>query len=70
MSADKHDGRWIVRSVTGQAAHKAYRCPSCSQVIPPGTPHVVAWSAEPPIGSDSAVANRRHWHTSCWQRRA
>jgi hypothetical protein len=68
-SAIKHDGPWVVRAVTGQASQKSYRCPSCSQVIAPGTPHVVAWPSEPPLGSDSAVANRRHWHTSCWQRR-
>jgi len=68
-SAIKHDGPWVVRAVTGQASQKSYRCPSCSQVIAPSTPHVVAWPSEPPLGSDSAVANRRHWHTSCWQRR-
>lgn len=68
-SAAKQDGAWVVRNVTGQASHKSYRCPSCSQVITPGTPHVVAWPSEPPLGSDSAVAYRRHWHTSCWQRR-
>ena len=68
-SAIKHDGPWVVRAVTGQASQKSYRCPSCSPVIAPGTPHVVAWPSEPPLGSDSAVANRRHWHTSCWQRR-
>ncbi|HET9649435.1 MAG TPA: hypothetical protein VFP34_14565 [Microlunatus sp.] len=68
-SAVKHDGRWVVRSITGQATHKSYRCPSCSQIIQPGTPHVVAWPADPPLGSDSAVAYRRHWHTGCWQRR-
>jgi hypothetical protein len=67
-SAIKQDGRWIVRTVTGQSAQKSYRCPGCSQTIPPGTPHVVAWPSEPALGSGSAVANRRHWHTSCWQR--
>ena len=32
-SAEKRDGRWIVRSVSGAAASKAYRCPGCSQLI-------------------------------------
>ena len=27
----------------GAAATKAYRCPGCNQLIPPATPHVVAW---------------------------
>ena len=35
-SAVKTDGRWIVRSVSGAAAEKAYRCPGCQQLIPPG----------------------------------
>lgn len=68
-SANRRDGAWVVRTVSGQATQKSYRCPSCNQIISPGTPHVVAWPAEPPMGGDSAVAHRRHWHTSCWQRR-
>ena len=42
-SATKRDGRWIVRSVSGSAATKPYRCPGCNVEIAPGTPHVVAW---------------------------
>lgn len=68
-SATKSDGRWIVRSVAGAAAVKSYRCPGCSQLIPPGTPHVVVWPAVPSLLSDSGVEERRHWHTACWQRR-
>jgi hypothetical protein len=54
-----------VRSISGSAATKAYRCPGCDQEIPPGTPHVVAWPADEPEGT----VERRHWHTRCWQRR-
>lgn len=69
-SAVKSDGRWIVRSVPGAAAVKTYRCPGCSQVVSPGTPHVVAWPAEPGLLTASGLEERRHWHTGCWQRRA
>lgn len=58
---------WQVRSVSG--GDKSYRCPGCNQLIPPGTGHVVAWRSDHLWGSDAAVADRRHWHTSCWQRR-
>ena len=68
-AATKADGRWVVRSVPGAAALKAYRCPGCQQVITAGTPHLVAWPVEPALLSDSGLAERRHWHTSCWQRR-
>jgi hypothetical protein len=68
-SVIKSDGRWIVRSVAGAAATKAYRCPGCNVEIRPGTPHVVAWPDTPGLLSQSAVEERRHWHTSCWQRR-
>lgn len=68
-SAVKSDGRWIVRGVPGASAHKAYRCPGCDMTIPEQTAHVVTWPAEPSLGSTSPVAERRHWHTSCWARR-
>jgi hypothetical protein len=58
------DGDWVVRQVPGAAATKQYRCPGCDQEIRPGTAHVVVWSAEEP-----GPAERRHWHTACWQRR-
>ncbi len=58
------DGEWIVRHVPGAAATKTYRCPGCDQELVPGTAHIVAWPAYTP-----GVAERRHWHTSCWQRR-
>ena len=68
VGVDKRAGRFIVRTVSGSSATKAYRCPGCSKAIPAGTPHVVAWPAEPGLLSDSPVAERRHWHTGCWQR--
>jgi hypothetical protein len=68
-SVIKSDGRWIVRSVSGAAATKTYRCPGCNVEIRPGTPHVVTWPDTPGLDSQSPVEERRHWHTSCWQRR-
>jgi hypothetical protein len=68
-AATKADGRWIVRGVTGAAAIKVYRCPGCQQPIPTGTPHVVVWPDVPSLLAESPVAERRHWHNGCWQRR-
>ena len=65
----KADGGWVVRTVAGAAATKTYRCPGCQQPIPVGFPHLVAWPEQPGLLSGSAVAERRHWHTACWQRR-
>ncbi|GAA2163390.1 ATP/GTP-binding protein [Actinomadura napierensis] len=63
---DGPDGEWIVRSITGAAAVKAYRCPGCDHEIPPGVPHVVAW----PAGDRGGADDRRHWHSPCWNARA
>ena len=60
---DWPDGDWVVRPVPGAAAGKAYRCPGCDQELYPGTAHVVVWPTH------AGVADRRHWHTVCWQRR-
>jgi hypothetical protein len=59
------DGDWIVRSVTGAAATKNYRCPGCDQEIYRATPHLVAWPADGTGGADE----RRHWHRPCWAAR-
>jgi hypothetical protein len=59
------DGDWAVRSISGSAATKTYRCPGCDQEIRPGVPHVVAWPSDRPSGED----DRRHWHTPCWNAR-
>ncbi len=55
---------YLVRSITGQAAIKPYRCPGCDQLIGPGSPHVVAWPTD-----DLDAAGRRHWHAVCWAAR-
>jgi len=61
--------RWVVRSVSGAAATKPYRCPGCLQVIAPAVPHLVVWPAETGLLGEGGVADRRHWHTPCWRRR-
>ncbi|MFC4053321.1 ATP/GTP-binding protein [Actinomadura syzygii] len=61
---DAPDGQWVVRSISGSGAVKAYRCPGCDQEIPPGVAHVVAWRTDDRGGED-----RRHWHRPCWQAR-
>jgi len=58
------DGDWHLRPVPAASSGKPYRCPGCAQLIPPGTPHLVAWPTDPD-GADE----RRHWHTSCWSAR-
>jgi hypothetical protein len=65
----KVDGAFVVRTVAGTAAVKGYRCPGCSQTIPPGRPHVVTWPQAFGLTGTSGLEERRHWHTSCWQRR-
>ncbi|UFU07669.1 hypothetical protein [Ruania halotolerans] len=61
-------GQWNVREVAG-SPDKTYRCPGCEQEIPPGVGHVVAWGEEHIFGADAALAERRHWHRSCWRAR-
>nr|WP_300147062.1 hypothetical protein [Propionicimonas sp.] len=65
----KVDGDWMVQTMPAGSATKTYSCPGCGQVVAEGTAHVVAWPREASIGSASAVDERRHWHTTCWQRR-
>ena len=62
------DGDWMVQRVTGSAATKTYRCPGCDMEIAIGSPHIVAWP-DYLSGAESAVDERRHWHTACWNRR-
>ena len=57
------DGEWSVRAVAG--GPKTYRCPGCDQEISPGVGHVVAW----PSDGRGDLADRRHWHTGCWNAR-
>lgn len=58
---------FTVRNVRG--ADKSYICPGCNQMIAPRTPHVVAWSNESLFGAERGLEERRHWHTSCWNRK-
>ncbi|HEX7661560.1 MAG TPA: hypothetical protein VF444_18960 [Pseudonocardiaceae bacterium] len=60
-----HIGDWLVRQVPGASATKMYRCPGCDHEIRPGTPHVVVWPAD----EQGSVADRRHWHSACWEAR-
>jgi hypothetical protein len=55
---------YAVRTVSGAAAVKAYRCPGCLQLVPVGISHVVVW-----LNADADAAGRRHWHTTCWAAR-
>lgn len=65
----KNDGRWVVQGVSVDSAVKPYLCPGCNQTVAVGVAHLVVWPHEPGVGSSSAVADRRHWHTPCWNRR-
>ncbi|MCV7424288.1 hypothetical protein H7K45_27420 [Mycobacterium yunnanensis] len=56
-----------VKAVAASRAAKTYRCPGCDHEIRPGVAHVVVWPAD--VG-ESAVDDRRHWHTPCWANRA
>ena len=58
------EGTFLFRSIAGAAALKTYRCPGCDHEVRAGVAHVVVWPA------DSDGDERRHWHTSCWHRRA
>ena len=49
-------------------SQKDYRCPGCNQPVRRGTAHVVVWPETPPLGHESGVEARRHWHTYCWER--
>lgn len=64
------EGDFLVRSIPGAAARKEYRCPGCQQQIAVGTPHLVVWPEQDPSWMQTAAESRRHWHQSCWQRKA
>ncbi|PIF03002.1 MAG: hypothetical protein CR979_00465 [Propionibacterium sp.] len=69
-SDHKQDGSWITRPISGERATKEYICPGCNQVIRKGVSHIVVWPATPPLGSNSGLDHRRHWHNSCWKRKS
>ncbi|BDX30997.1 hypothetical protein TUM20985_15440 [Mycobacterium antarcticum] len=56
-----------VKVVAASRAVKTYRCPGCDHEIKPSVSHVVVWPAD--LG-ESAVEDRRHWHTPCWTNRS
>jgi hypothetical protein len=62
------DGEWVVQRI--RSSDKTYICPACRQEVTPGTAHVVAWQTDVLGGPDAGLDGRRHWHNSCWQRRA
>jgi hypothetical protein len=66
---DWPDGQWHVRRITGSSSTKPYRCPGCDQLIPPVTPHTVAWPVDPVSFTGTGLDERRHWHNSCWRAR-
>lgn len=62
------DGEWVVQQI--RSSEKSYICPACRQDVPAGTAHVVAWRSDAIGGPDAGLDHRRHWHSSCWQRRS
>ena len=61
------DGEWTVQGVRG--GERTFTCPGCSQVIAPGTAHLVAWRTDDLWGADAGLEGRRHWHPACWAAR-
>ncbi len=59
------EGTFVERAVSGSAATKPYRCPGCDHEVAVGVAHVVVWPAD-----GDGADRRRHWHSTCWQRRA
>lgn len=65
---DTADGMWVVRTLSGAASTKTYRCPGCSHEISPGAAHLVTWPADG-VGGFGGPDDRRHWHATCWRAR-
>ncbi|MCA4132165.1 ATP/GTP-binding protein [Arthrobacter sp. M4] len=63
------DGDWMVRTMTARNAEKEYICPGCSTAILPGIAHLVVWSDDHLFGEAAGLAERRHWHSNCWNGR-
>lgn len=57
----ERDGRYEVQR--DQVSSHVRRCPGCDHFINPGTLHVVAWR------QTESAQERRHWHTSCFDKR-
>lgn len=69
QAQSKVDGPWVVQALSAGRTDKEYLCPGCNQRIAAGSPQIVAWPSTAHVGSSSPVAERRHWHTPCWNRR-
>lgn len=64
------DGEYVVRRVSGTPGGRVYRCPGCDHEVPGGTAHVVAWPAGLGLAGSGGPADRRHWHSPCWESRS
>ncbi|HEV7168218.1 MAG TPA: ATP/GTP-binding protein [Micrococcaceae bacterium] len=64
------DGEWMVRPITARNAAKVYTCPGCHQPVQQGVAHLVVWQEDSLFGSETAMRDRRHWHSNCWQTRS
>lgn len=64
----KRGRTWIVQPIGAGRSEKAYVCPGCSRPVVAGAAHIVCWPADSVLGDESALADRRHWHTGCWNR--
>lgn len=62
-------GGYMYHVQTIPSGTKSYRCPGCQQLIRPGTAHLVSWTEESMWGVEAGQAERRHWHTACWNAR-
>lgn len=63
----KRDGAWTVQSISAGRSQKVYTCPGCHREVSAGVAHIVAWRADNIFGEESAIQDRRHWHTHCWK---
>lgn len=64
----RNGAEWTVQQIRSERAQKPYRCPGCGREVGVGVAHVAVWRADSVLGDESALADRRHWHTPCWQR--
>ena len=63
----RRSGSWNVQSISASSAAKSYVCPGCGLEVGVGIAHIVAWRADALFGDQTALAERRHWHTHCWK---
>lgn len=66
-SETRRGREYTVQPVSGQRALKEYVCPGCGGAVGIGVPHVVVWREDGIMGAQADLADRRHWHTHCWQ---